>query len=160
MQLCFRRTYGHAQLVADLFVSPAFDIVQHQYRAGTRRQQSDGALELIALGGAERCLAGIGQLLVIDHAYRIRAACTYIHQCDIDGKPVQPGTEGAFVAEIRQLLPGAHESVLGQIFRSGVVIAGQPKNRAMHAAYVQVIQPLERAPVARGCRTNVITVVG
>jgi len=73
MQLCLRRADRHAELAADLFVLPAFDIMQHEHGPCARRQLRHRLLEIGALAGAERRqrLTGCLEHIVVGGIFRI-----------------------------------------------------------------------------------------
>ena len=50
MQLCLRRADGHAELVADVLVSPTLDIVQDENRASAGKRTVATATENIPCG--------------------------------------------------------------------------------------------------------------
>jgi hypothetical protein len=52
------------------------------------------------------------------------------------------------VAEARQLLPGAHERILGQFLGAAAIHADQAQDRTMHATDMTAIKLLEGARVA------------
>lgn len=68
-------------------------------------------------------------------------------QEDADGEAVQPGGEGAVAAEAGEDLPGAHEGVLGQLFRAAGV-AGQAQGEPIDPPVVQAVQLLEGLRIA------------
>ena len=137
MQLRFRTTDRHAELGGDLFVLPAFDVVQHQYRTRPFRQAGDGALqiELFARalpGGIGRCLPL--QRRIVGFQILATTAAAQLHQGGIDRQPMQPGGERALETEAGQGLPGADEGLLHQIFGPCHVAAAEAPDDGIDAA--------------------------
>ena len=135
---------AHAELVANILMPPALDIVQNQHGTCAGRQQADGALQLIALRCTKRRLGGVRQVLIVHHGYRVGAAGPDIHQRHVDRQPIKPSAKCTLMAKIGEFLPCAYEGFLRQIFRTRMVVSGQPKNRTVYLANMQVIQALER----------------
>jgi hypothetical protein len=157
MQLGLRTSDGHLQFDCDLFVLPAFDVMQHQYRARARWQARDRALEVDAKRGAYAGTVAdskIGQRRVVGLQVLVVAARAQVHQRGVDCEPMQPGTERTLEAEPRKRLPRAHESFLGQFLGAGFIAANEPPDHRVHAPHVLAIQRFERSDIAARSRTH------
>jgi hypothetical protein len=66
---------------------------------------------------------------------------------DVHREPVQPGRERRIPAKRAELLPEAHEDVLGQLV--GVAAGRHPAHQSMHPRQVRAVELLEGADVSR-----------
>src|ERR1700754_1892424 len=87
-------------------------------------------------------------MFIVENAYRVGVAGTYGHECHVYRQSVHPGADGALEAEAVELLPGADEGFLGQVFRAGMVEGSQAKNGAIDPARMLAVELLERLPAA------------
>ncbi len=146
MQLCFRGADGHAGQLRNLGVPVALDVVQHQHRAGPLREPRDGPLEV----GLQRTrdVAGTDRraLHVLVHG-RLVAHAPYpdaaVAERDIHRQAVQPGSEAAVAAELRQLAPGPDEGLLQEVLGQRRITAAQSPAERVDAVAMRAIQPLE-----------------
>jgi hypothetical protein len=76
------------------------------------------------------------------------ALAAQVHQRGVDAQSIQPRGKRALVAKARQLLPGAHERILGQFLGAAAIHADQAQDRAVHAPHMAAIQLLEGRRVA------------
>src|SRR6266550_103683 len=99
-----------------LLVLISLHVVQHEHLPCAVWEPGDRVLEVerqldprVAAGGT---LEGV---LPIVEALLLRAEGRAPGQDDVDREPVQPGPERRLAAERRELVPGPHEHVLGDL---------------------------------------------
>ena len=123
-------------------------VVENEHRAGSRRQGGQGPLEVEPALGSSGPVGPIGLLerrQVVGHQQAqvpALARAAPLGQGHVDRQRVQPGGEGALTAEGVELLPGPHESLLGQVLGQRG-IAGKAQAEAVDAGDVGPVEGLE-----------------
>ena len=128
---------------------PAFNIVQHQHGARTRRQSGDNFVEVDTEVGRARQRLGEVEFRVINVVVGsgFTACRTQGHQRSIHRQTVQPSRERAFETKFGQFLPDANERILRQVFCTSAVAALQTQDDREYARRMPPVQALEGVPI-------------
>ena len=157
MQLRLRGSRRHAENAADLLVLVAFDVVQHEHRAGAVRQLLDGRLQVHAqvqvlrarrVRNLEHWLA-VGEEPFAGGAERPEPLDDHVHR-----QAVEPRRKRRLTAKQGELLPRADKDVLRQLV--GCVGAGHPSRQIEDARHMSPVYPFESRRIPLGRKDNVV----
>src|ERR1041385_3403592 len=138
-QLGLRRTGGDAEQPRDLLVAIALDVVQHEDHPRAVRQLRDGLLEIhVVVAPRGPGLDALQYLVVADEPVALDRERGALAQDEVHGQAVEPGGEARLAAERVQLLPRAHEHVLGELGR--LLVAHHAPRERVDAVDVLLVQ--------------------
>src|SRR5439155_7171615 len=147
VQLGLGRSRGDAEEPRDLLVPVAFDVVQHEHHPRPLRQARNPLLEIHAvLAPARARLDPLQHFVVSQEPGALGRERGPLAEDEVHRQAVEPCGEARLAAERVQLLPRAHEHVLGQL--RGAVEAHHPAGQRVHPVHVLLVQ------AAKGLRVS------
>jgi hypothetical protein len=107
------RARRNAEHVGDLRRGVSDEVVQHEDRALVRREPSEAALQLVAVGHAEQVVRS--DRGVEGQNAEIGGATTFtrcLGDANVRQEAMDPGVEPVRIAEAREVTPGDHQRIL------------------------------------------------
>ena len=107
---CPRRDAEH---LGDLRRGVAHEVMQDEDRPFVRREPSEAAIQLVAIGDAEEVVGRRGTFHWKDSEVgRVTALSRRLRDADMGQKTMDPGVESVRIAEATKVTPGDHQRVL------------------------------------------------
>lgn len=148
MQLGLRRPHRNTERVGDLIVAVPLDVLENEDISCPIRQAVDRALEIEGVTrrpasrrhhtGEESISAGVPRLTF--------PLCLSLAQDVIDGEPMQPRPELRLSLERLELVPGADEDLLCEIFRG--LFVDHANTERVHTPHVFPLETFKRLVIA------------
>ena len=146
-ELALRRAYRDPELSADLLMGESLDIVQHEHRAVPVREPRDRALEVDALGVADRL--GAQAMVLVDFLGAGARALAQRLPREIEPDRREPGPKTRFPAELRKLSHRANPGLLHDVLCIGGHAAEHAQHELVQRRGVAPVQLSEGPLVAR-----------
>lgn len=155
MELRSRAARSNSEHLTDFFVREALDVVEHKHPAGARRKELDRRLEIDRQSGADitersriHHIVKVFNFFHAVHAATLRLPFVEHH---IHRESMQPRSKGALPAKLAELVPHAHEDILGQLFGARAVV-DHARADGKHPIHVRSVEPLEGAAIPGRCQ--------